>query len=80
MEREDLASVRVAIAGAERMRVELAGAFWEKFHLDLVQGYGCTETSPVVSVEIAGRRLQSPLGCVMSSYRSVRIPPSELDP
>jgi acyl-[acyl-carrier-protein]-phospholipid O-acyltransferase/long-chain-fatty-acid--[acyl-carrier-protein] ligase len=64
MEREDFASVRVAIAGAEKMRLELADTFWEKFHLDLVQGYGCTETSPVVSVETAGRRRQSQMGCV----------------
>ncbi|MGO8789434.1 MAG: AMP-binding protein [Terriglobia bacterium] len=64
LEREDLASVRVAIAGAERMRLELADAFWEKFHLDLVQGYGCTETSPVVAVETAGRMAQSRMGCV----------------
>ncbi len=59
---QDLASVRVPIAGAEKMRPELADAFWEKFHLDLVQGYGCTETSPVVSVETAGRRTQSQMG------------------
>jgi acyl-[acyl-carrier-protein]-phospholipid O-acyltransferase/long-chain-fatty-acid--[acyl-carrier-protein] ligase len=58
----DLASVRVPIAGAEKMRPELAEAFWEKFHLDLVQGYGCTETSPVVSVETAGRKTQSQMG------------------
>ena len=64
LEREDLASVRVTIAGAERMRLELADAFWEKFHLDLVQGYGCTETSPVVAVETAGRKVQSQMGSV----------------
>jgi len=64
LEREDLASVRVAIVGAEKMRLELADAFWEKFHLDLSQGYGCTETSPVVSVETAGRNRQSQMGCV----------------
>jgi acyl-[acyl-carrier-protein]-phospholipid O-acyltransferase/long-chain-fatty-acid--[acyl-carrier-protein] ligase len=63
-EREDMASVRVPIAGAEKMRPELADAFWEKFHLDLAQGYGCTETSPVVSVETAGRRMQSQMGSV----------------
>jgi acyl-[acyl-carrier-protein]-phospholipid O-acyltransferase/long-chain-fatty-acid--[acyl-carrier-protein] ligase len=64
LEREDLASVRVAIVGAEKMRLHLADAFWEKFQLDLFQGYGCTETSPVVSVETAGRRKQSQMGCV----------------
>jgi acyl-[acyl-carrier-protein]-phospholipid O-acyltransferase/long-chain-fatty-acid--[acyl-carrier-protein] ligase len=53
-ELEDLASLRVAIVGAEKMKLELADAFREKFHLDLFQGYGCTELSPVVSVETSG--------------------------
>jgi len=61
-EREDFASLRVAIVGAEKMRLELADAFWEKFHLDLFQGYGVTETSPVVSVETAGHFAQEHLG------------------
>jgi acyl-[acyl-carrier-protein]-phospholipid O-acyltransferase/long-chain-fatty-acid--[acyl-carrier-protein] ligase len=73
-ERDDLASVRVAIVGAEKMRRELADAFWEKFHLDLVQGYGCTETSPVVSVETAGRRKQSQMGSVQPGSVGRPIP------
>ncbi len=63
-EAKDFASVRVPIAGAEKLRTEIADAFWDKFHLDLVQGYGCTETSPVVSVETAGRRTQSQMGSI----------------
>jgi acyl-[acyl-carrier-protein]-phospholipid O-acyltransferase/long-chain-fatty-acid--[acyl-carrier-protein] ligase len=50
----DLASLRVAIVGAEKMKPELADAFHEKFQLDLLQGYGCTELSPVVAVENFG--------------------------
>jgi acyl-[acyl-carrier-protein]-phospholipid O-acyltransferase/long-chain-fatty-acid--[acyl-carrier-protein] ligase len=61
-ERDDFASLRVAIVGAEKMRLELADAFWDKFHLDLFQGYGVTETSPVVSVETAGYYAQKHLG------------------
>lgn len=51
---EDFASLRLAIVGAERMKPELALAFKSKFALDLFQGYGCTELSPVVSVETSG--------------------------
>ena len=51
---EDFAALRVAIVGAERMKPELAQAFKGKFGLDLFQGYGCTELSPVVSVETSG--------------------------
>ena len=53
-EAEDFASLRVAIVGAEKMKPELGDAFREKFHLELLQGYGCTELSPVVSVENSG--------------------------
>ena len=48
---QDFATLRVAIVGAEKMKLELAHAFKAKFGLDLFQGYGCTELSPVVSVE-----------------------------
>jgi acyl-[acyl-carrier-protein]-phospholipid O-acyltransferase/long-chain-fatty-acid--[acyl-carrier-protein] ligase len=50
-EAEDFAALRVAIVGAEKMKPELAQAFKAKFGRDLFQGYGCTELSPVVSVE-----------------------------
>jgi len=60
----DFASLRVAIVGAEKMRGELADAFWEKFHLDLFQGYGCTELAPVVSVETSGYHSLRHLGTV----------------
>jgi acyl-[acyl-carrier-protein]-phospholipid O-acyltransferase/long-chain-fatty-acid--[acyl-carrier-protein] ligase len=51
---DDFASLRLAIVGAEKMRPDLARAFKEKFGLHLFQGYGCTELSPVVSVETSG--------------------------
>ena len=45
-EREDFASLRLAVVGAEKMKPELAQAFKEKFGIDLVEGYGCTESRP----------------------------------
>jgi acyl-[acyl-carrier-protein]-phospholipid O-acyltransferase/long-chain-fatty-acid--[acyl-carrier-protein] ligase len=57
---EDFASLRVAIVGAEKMKPELAQTFKEKFGLDLFQGYGCTELSPVVSVETSGHTAGGP--------------------
>ena len=53
-EPEDFASLRVAMVGAEKMKPELGDAFREKFQIELLQGYGCTELSPVVSVENPG--------------------------
>jgi acyl-[acyl-carrier-protein]-phospholipid O-acyltransferase/long-chain-fatty-acid--[acyl-carrier-protein] ligase len=49
---DEFATLRHAIAGAEKLREPIAQNFKAKFGLDLFEGYGCTELSPVVSVNI----------------------------
>ena len=49
---EEFASVRYAIAGAERLREPIAKGYREKYGIDLLEGYGCTELAPVVSVNV----------------------------
>jgi acyl-[acyl-carrier-protein]-phospholipid O-acyltransferase/long-chain-fatty-acid--[acyl-carrier-protein] ligase len=52
--REDFATLRYVLVGAERLREPVATAFREKFGVELLEGYGCTEMSPVVAVNAAG--------------------------
>jgi acyl-[acyl-carrier-protein]-phospholipid O-acyltransferase/long-chain-fatty-acid--[acyl-carrier-protein] ligase len=53
---EDFKTLEVAVAGAEKLPVELCEAFEKKFGVRPVEGYGTTELSPLVSVNIpAGR-------------------------
>ncbi len=47
---EEFASLRYVLVGAEKLREPVAAAFREKFHVDLLEGYGCTEMAPVVAV------------------------------
>jgi acyl-[acyl-carrier-protein]-phospholipid O-acyltransferase/long-chain-fatty-acid--[acyl-carrier-protein] ligase len=47
---EEFASLRFVLVGAEKLRAPVAEAFREKFGVDLLEGYGCTEMSPVVAV------------------------------
>jgi len=47
---EQFARVRYALVGAEKLRDPIAAAFKEKFGIPLLEGYGCTEMSPVVAV------------------------------
>jgi acyl-[acyl-carrier-protein]-phospholipid O-acyltransferase/long-chain-fatty-acid--[acyl-carrier-protein] ligase len=49
---EEFASLRYAIAGAEKLREQIRKGFKEKYGLDLMEGYGCTELAPVVSVNV----------------------------
>jgi acyl-[acyl-carrier-protein]-phospholipid O-acyltransferase/long-chain-fatty-acid--[acyl-carrier-protein] ligase len=48
--REEFASLRFVLVGAEKLREQTAREFQEKFGLGLLEGYGCTEMSPVISV------------------------------
>ena len=49
---EQFAKLRLAIVGAERLREPIALAFREKFGVELIEGYGCTEMAPVVAVNV----------------------------
>ena len=51
-ERHELRSLRFAVSGAEKMPVELHDAFKERFGVELLQGYGLTETTPVTNVNL----------------------------
>ena len=50
-----LASLRVVVAGAERLNPEVRDAFKMKFNKEIYEGYGSTETTPVASVNIPDR-------------------------
>lgn len=46
----ELRSVQVLVSGAEKMPADLYEGIREKFHLEIMQGYGMTEASPVTNV------------------------------
>ena len=45
-------SIRMAFAGAEKLKDEVKDEFKNKFGITLYEGYGATETAPVVSVNM----------------------------
>ncbi len=47
-----LQSLRLVIAGAEKLQDEVRREFKLKFNKDIVEGYGATETTPVASVNL----------------------------
>jgi acyl-[acyl-carrier-protein]-phospholipid O-acyltransferase/long-chain-fatty-acid--[acyl-carrier-protein] ligase len=47
-----LASLRLVIAGAEKLQEEVRREFKAKFDKDILEGYGATETAPVASVNM----------------------------
>jgi acyl-[acyl-carrier-protein]-phospholipid O-acyltransferase/long-chain-fatty-acid--[acyl-carrier-protein] ligase len=49
---DDFRSLRILICGAEKLPVKLQDEFREKFGMLPLEGYGCTELSPVVSTNL----------------------------
>jgi Acyl-CoA synthetases (AMP-forming)/AMP-acid ligases II len=47
-----LSSLRIVVAGAERLQPEVRSAFETKFNKTVYEGYGATETTPVASVNV----------------------------
>jgi len=66
---EQFAHLRYPIVGAEKLREPVAAAFREKFGVDLLEGYGCTEMAPVVAVNVpaVGSRGEPQRGVVPGS-------------
>jgi acyl-[acyl-carrier-protein]-phospholipid O-acyltransferase/long-chain-fatty-acid--[acyl-carrier-protein] ligase len=47
---EQFASLRYVLVGAEKLRESVGTAFREKFGIELLEGYGCSEMAPAVAV------------------------------
>jgi acyl-[acyl-carrier-protein]-phospholipid O-acyltransferase/long-chain-fatty-acid--[acyl-carrier-protein] ligase len=72
-EKEELSSLTLVVSGAEKMPPDLYDGFLEKFGIEILQGFGLTETSPVanlnqpnppVSTSTAGQQEGKRLGSV----------------
>ena len=50
-----LESLRIVVAGAERLSPDVREAFAAKFQKSIYEGYGATETTPVASVNLPDR-------------------------
>ncbi|MEN6385916.1 MAG: acyl-[ACP]--phospholipid O-acyltransferase [Phycisphaerales bacterium] len=48
----DFANLRLVVGGAEKLKLQIADAFAEKFGIRPAEGFGATELSPVVSLNI----------------------------
>src|SRR6266536_1011313 len=68
-EPEQLETLRLIITGAEKLPLDLASHFEERFRKKVFEGYGLTETAPVVAVNLPDPELPKPGAHVQPSSR-----------
>ncbi len=61
----DLNSLRLAVCGAERLRDETRALLRKKYSIELLEGYGVTEASPVVAANQLGANCSGTVGRLM---------------
>ncbi|PIZ30526.1 MAG: dicarboxylate--CoA ligase PimA, partial [Alphaproteobacteria bacterium CG_4_10_14_0_8_um_filter_53_9] len=64
--RDDFAGVGFIISGGAPLPVDVAEAFTEKFGVEVHEGYGLTEASPVVACNAPGKRKLGSVGRVLA--------------
>jgi acyl-[acyl-carrier-protein]-phospholipid O-acyltransferase/long-chain-fatty-acid--[acyl-carrier-protein] ligase len=69
-EKDDLASLRLAVCGAERVRDETRALFRRKYEMDILEGYGVTEASPVVAANQIEANRSGTVGKLMAGMEA----------
>ncbi|MBN04718.1 AMP-binding protein [Ponticaulis sp.] len=61
----DLATLRLSVCGAERVRDETRQMVRKKYNIEILEGYGATEASPVVAANSVGGNVPGTVGQLM---------------
>ncbi len=71
-EKGDFDTVRIAVAGADKLTRQIREEYLHMHNLEVCEGYGATETSPVISTNLPGRNKPGSVGIPLPSV-SVKI-------
>lgn len=70
----DLDSIRLAVCGAERVKDETRAYVRRKFNIEILEGYGATEASPVVAANQWENNRPGTVGQLMAGMESKLVP------
>ena len=70
----DMSSIRLAVCGAERVKDETRSLVRRKFEIEILEGYGATEASPVVAANQWERNKPGTVGLLMADMEYRLLP------
>lgn len=70
----DFATLRLVVAGAERLTDEVRQRWQHTFGIDILEGYGCTETAPVLAVNVPGANRRGTVGRLLRGIEGRAVP------
>ncbi|MGA0014280.1 MAG: AMP-binding protein [Burkholderiaceae bacterium] len=75
----DLQSLQLVVAGAERLTDEVRQTWRDRFGLEIYEGYGCTETAPVLAVNLPGANKPGSVGRLLAGLEARLVEAVGLD-
>jgi len=73
-EAEDFKTMKIVVAGAEKLADSVRQTWRERFGVDIYEGYGATETAPVLAVNYPGHNRAGTVGQLLPGIEARLIP------
>lgn len=71
---DDFRSMKIVVAGAEKLADSVRNTWRERFGVEILEGYGVTETAPVLAVNLPGRNRPGSVGRLMPGIEARLLP------
>ncbi len=73
-ETDDFKTMKIVVAGAEKLADSVRRTWRERFSIDILEGYGVTETAPVLAVNLPGVNRPGTVGRLVPGVEAKLLP------